>query len=202
MLFLGAKRIIVCVFFSCFIFISCDSGDRVRQYTEESPSVETSRDAGVGRAAAPAQQPGPLTWNTPAGWVEERKSSTMRLAAFSIRQDGKEAICTIIPLKGDGGGLKANIKRWLAQLDIRLKSEAELDQFIARQKRLTTSGGLPAVLVDFSGLQPAGGGTSILVGIVTLKGATVFVKMTGDTALLPGQKDRFLSLIESLKIGS
>lgn len=198
---LSAKRIVVCVFFSCLIFISCDSSDGVRQYTEDSPPVDISRDAGEKHAAAPAQQPDPLTWDTPAEWVEERKSSTMRLAAFSVRQDDKEAICTIIPLKGDGGGLKANVRRWLAQLDIRLKSEAELDQFIARQKRLTTSGGLPAVLVDFTGLQPAGD-TSILVGIVTLKGATVFIKMTGDTALLSGQKDRFLSLIESLKIGS
>lgn len=205
-MFPGAKRLLAGGLLALLFLVSCDSGEQVRQYTEESPASPMTRTTGEVPGASGDirnQRSGKLLWDTPIGWREEQKPSTMRLASFTIKDDRGEAICTVIPLKGDGGGLKLNVIRWLDQLNIKLSSESEVDSFIGRQQRFNTSGGLPAVFVDFTALSPSTDtGTSILVGIVTLEGATVYVKMTGDASLLKTRKDRFLSLLKSLKIGS
>lgn len=143
-----------------------------------------------------------LGWITPKGWIE-KKGNGMRLATFLNETDTSEVICTVVPIRGKAGGLKANIVRWSKQLGIDFDSSDELDRFIAQQSRFNLKDGTPVILIDFSSLlseKSTVNERSMMVTIITLPEMTVFIKMTGKQKKILENRAKFVSFCQSFSL--
>jgi len=139
----------------------------------------------------------PLKWTRPEGW-QEKPGSGMRMATLSVSNDSGQAVCTLVTLGGTAGGLEANMRRWIGQLDLNPPPE-QVAGLLETAIPITTEGGFEGVVVDLTGFGPAGDGTSMLAAMITVNGTTLFVKMTGPIALLSAEKDRFVVFCRSLR---
>lgn len=178
--------------------ISCNREDEVRQYveTEADPTVSdtvTNKKAGQ---AVPE-----LSWKIPRGWTE-KKGAGLRLATLVMGGEENQAVCTVVGLTGDGGGIEANIKRWMGQLSIssKLDSDKELARFLSRQKKIKTSGELSGLFIDFTNLARSRDSLSMLVTVFRLPDKTVFVKMMDKKAVLSRHRYHYLSFIRSFEV--
>ena len=137
-------------------------------------------------------------WDTPEGWNENRASSGFRLAAFTVKSGDIESICTIIPLQGEAGGLKANVTRWLGQMTGAMRpNENTVEKLLKAQETFLTKGQFPAVLIDFTPVTPGPTDKSILAGVLTVQGNSIFIKMTGQKSHLIENKAKFKALCQS-----
>jgi hypothetical protein len=177
---------------------SCRQQPQTRQYEEKGSAV----------VQAPKQPPRQLSqaswrWDKPLLWQEE-KGDGLRLVTFLITGREGSAECALVALPGDGGGVEANVQRWLEQLNLPLFSPAELDDFITRQKKMRTESGLLVTVIDFTTLnQPQKRlGTSLLVAILASENQTLFIKMSGGKALLGENREVFYKFCQSLSLGA
>ncbi len=151
------------------------------EVTTSSPSAHT-------HATAPAQaavpRPGPLQWTAPESWSEEAGTG-MRLVTFTVGSEGATGVCTIVRLGGAAGGLEANVRRWLGQLNVPEPPAEEWAAFLAGQEHIHAAGGFEGVLVDLTTLgAQTPEAASMLAGLLKADEATLFVKFTGSRALL------------------
>lgn len=186
-------------FIIIFIFaiqLACNGEEKVRRYTEKNPNKKNGE---IGSKETVKAETGRISWTTPAGWVE-KEALGIRLATFDVQYENQFALCTIVSLQGDGGGIKANVLRWLAQQDLKMGSEDDLDDFILKQKRFTTEQNIPATLIDFTSLVFSSEQQTMLALILNLPRETVFVKMIGERIVLVKNLEKLLSLGNSLRI--
>ena len=150
-----------------------------------------------------SETPLKLAWQLPVDWVEREKSG-MRLAAFTSGSGANAVECTIISLGGGAGDLRANVVRWLGQINLSEISGEKLDQFVAKSEKLKTADALEGVFLDFTALQGAAGETtpSIEVYVFEHDNKNVFVKLTGTKGALSKNKEKFRSFCRSLKVNS
>lgn len=175
--------------------------EKVESFEESIPPTATPQTPTAPKAAAPAPA-GTLAWDCPAGW-RESAATGMRLVSFSLGDGRESGLCTIVPLKGDAGGVRANVERWLQQAGIPMPAAGELDRFIAAAEQFRSRGDLPVLLLDLAGLRsgaPAPGADSIVAAVITLRENTLFVKMSGPHRLLQQEKERFRALCRSLRL--
>jgi len=161
-------------------------------------------------AVAPAPERSPASpqarawrWVKPSHW-REQGGSGLRLATFAIADRGTAARCSIVPLAGDGGGVEANVRRWLDQLQVAQISSPELEVFLGQQKKMKTSDGLPVMVIDFTALgrgqEPAE--ESMLVAIIMGENQTLFVKMDGGRIMLEKNREDFYEFCRSISRGA
>lgn len=179
--------------------VSCDKGREVRKYKkQETPAAEQKieRISPKSRETAPGRVQ--FSWDTPEGWDNLQKTSGMRLASFSIKSGNKESRCTIVPLRGTAGGIKANVMRWLGQINIGMEpGSKDFEEFLNGGETFKSKGQLPAVMFDFTSLTPGPQDQSILVTVLTMQDSTIFIKMTGEKAHLLENKEKFKALSQS-----
>ena len=142
-------------------------------------------------------------WAKPLQWREE-ESAGLRLATFSISSGEEVGQCTLIALSGDGGGVQANVQRWLDQLHLPVFTQPEMADFLSRQKKTRTVNGLPVTIIDFAALNNPQKrmGMSLLVAVITGENQTLFVKMSGEKALLEKNREVFNKFSLSLSPGA
>jgi hypothetical protein len=190
---------------SVTFFSSCDQKPQVRQYTEvvaEFPKAAVPADMisdpheGMGEsmpdtlmATANVDIQNKLSWKVPEGWVEQPGNS-MRLASFHLASDPKEIDVSIVSLGGMAGGLEANLKRWMGQIQIQVSDET-LQAFIKSSEKN---------IFDLSELQPIDNlaAPSMIAAMIDAGDTTVFVKMTGTIEAVSKHKDAFVVLVESV----
>lgn len=190
----------------------CDSheGPRVIHETEIKPRLggggmpmDAVHGFSGGQAVAPSQGDAPeVEFDAPDGWIFE-PGTGMRLATFKINDadDGKEATIVVLPSAGDG--FAANVKRWLGQLGLELP-EDRLAGFISGREEFSTVQEVSGALFDFTKLKgvPDRGKGSMLAAMIDMDGRTVFVKLTGGAAFLKKNKEKFLALSKSIRMGA
>lgn len=185
------------------LMASCGKGEKVRKYKEKeketAPASGTvaTPDAGV---AHPHFQ-----WQTPEGWKEDNTPSGFRLAAFTINSPNKETptLCTIVPLQGEAGGVKANVERWLGQITGETSpapSPGTADKLLQAQEKFLAGGQFPAVLIDFTSVTPKPTDKSIMATIISVNGNSIFIKMTGEKSQLSENKEKFKALCQSFTL--
>ncbi len=197
------------------VAVSCDKGGKVRKYKEKETPAPTRAHSPMAKTEAPA--PGTVTapgadaapahfqWKAPDGWAEGKKSSGFRLASFTVTSPGStgQAVCTIIPLQGEAGGLKANVARWLGQIVSGAgPGDARVDELLKAQEKFLAGGRFPAVFIDLTTATPNPTDKSILVTVVTVEGNSVFIKMTGEKSILTANKEKFKALCKSFTSAS
>jgi hypothetical protein len=183
----------------CFMMVApgCRQQPQTRQYEE----------TGAADVPAPLQpQAGPSAaswrWVKPPQW-REAAGAGLRLATFSIASREDAGQCTLVTLPGDGGGVQANVQRWLEQLHLPSFSRTEMADFLSRQIKIQTGSGLPVFIVDFTALNvpQQRPGPSLLVAMITDEGQTLFVKLSGGKALLGKNRKVFFDFCRSLSSG-
>jgi hypothetical protein len=176
----------------------CRQQPQTRQYEEKAASSAPLPNRPQGRPNVESWR-----WEKPRQWREE-ESSGLRLAAFSIPGREGSSECTLIPLPGDGGGVRANVQRWLEQLQLPAFSPPDLEDFLARQKKIFTGSGLPVMIIDFTALSPSPNrlAPSLLIAIIQAENQTLFVKMSGGKARLGENRGIFFKFCQSLSLGA
>ncbi|MCP5048191.1 MAG: hypothetical protein GY940_13550 [bacterium] len=207
-----------------FTAVSCGKSGEVRKYKEKAAPVEAQGkdphgnmkmpNPGGGTGVTPDHGQGKphFQWDTPEGWDEKRASSGIRLATFTVKSGDLTSECTIIPLSGDAGGLKANVARWLGQMTSGANASAPMmssqgdpavvEQLMKNQEQFLTKGQFAAVLIDYTAVTAKDTDSSILASAITMDTSTVFIKMVGPKSLLVANKAKFKALCQSFNMGT
>ena len=111
----------ILIIFSIFV-IGCDQKPQTRHYSEITIDADTALQTMPGGA-------GQFLWDVPSGWTQEL-GGNMRLATFRLVSNPEAFDCSIVSLPGGAGGLEANLKRWMAQINLNV-SDSQFTQFIS-----------------------------------------------------------------------
>lgn len=155
--------------------------------------------------AAPAASPTDAgtsrpPWTAPAGWTE-KEASGMRIASYGITApDGRSADASVVPLGPTAGSELDNVNRWRTQLGLGAVTDPEL----AGLTQAVPIGSVNGKLYDLVGEQPTLDGKykpRTLAAVLSVGGATVFFKLTGEDALVAENKPKFLAWLKSVDTG-
>jgi hypothetical protein len=136
-----------------------------------------------------------FSWKTPENW-KEIQGNDMRLASFVPLQNESEFLLSLLQLPSSGGGIEANLKRWLGQIKVEL-SETELRKFVEQAPVIQTSTNLEAVILDLS-LLPQSPTESMNTAIIAAPKATLFIKMSGTQSNLKKHKKDFFDFVKGI----
>lgn len=135
---------------------------------------------------------GDLTFATPAGWIQSPGSS-MRIASLAVVMEGyPEADFAITSFPGDTGGELANVNRWRRQIGL---APWSADQVEAAAQTVENAAGHTFRVFE---LKPEADGERIRVAILFHAGKSWFFKLRGDAVVVDLQKEKFLSLLQSV----
>lgn len=140
----------------------------------------------------------------PAGWVAEPPSSNMRAAQATIAGSagpGQLAVFFFGP--GGGGGVDANIDRWIAQMEVEPGASTARETFDANGLRVTSvdlSGTLKASTI---GSFPATDqpGYRMLAAVVEGPGGPWFLRAVGPEATMAEQREAFVAMLRGARAG-
>jgi len=145
-------------------------------------------------------------WEVPAGFVASPDVPDALLGDYRAAGSSESLPLrlTVSVLPGDGGGMPANVQRWMGQLMFRVPADPT--------ELVTVSPALPhpadgvVWIVNIRGqYSNPNVPTGMLAAIVTVLDAggrpvmTWFVKLTGDEASIRGAMDAFTGLVYSLR---
>lgn len=144
--------------------------------------------------SSPAEQPNPnLGFDQPESW-RPGKMNTMREAAFNLGPSDREAELTVMTL---GGGLEANVSRWVRQVMGQAPSDEELKAIMEGKQTLTVSG-REAFRFIISGPDSA---TQAIDGTIIplADGQSKFIKVTGPPDTVKEEQENTAAFLKSLK---
>ena len=183
--------------------------------TPAAPSVAVGHDSSDSAAAAPvaaaqpagsAQGSGGVKWSMPSRW-QTGPEKPMRAATYLIPAapgDSEGGECAVF--MNIGGGVDANIKRWIGQFQ---QSDGSSSTSKAKQNKETVNG-FQVTTVDLTGVfnggmammgqAPAQKTNYRLLGaIVETPQGEVFFKLTGPEKTISAAQADFTALIKSIK---
>jgi len=138
---------------------------------------------------SPGPQAGsPLTFESPAGWIQKPNSS-MRKASFDVVGDGQSLDISIIDLPPSDP--LANVNRWRDEIKLPPIDQATLD----KEMRKIAAGPLQADYIEIDGTA----GESIYAAIIVHQGRAWFIKLKGPTSLAKQQSGQFEKFVQSLR---
>jgi len=184
---------------------------------EEPAFLELARSidsvAGAGRAADAGRAPhgahgsapatgGELGFEPPEGW-RLAPARPFRAVGFTIateRGGDDAAECQVTILRGDGGGVDANLARWRRQMGLAERGE---DERVALRTHAFL--GVDGVLAELRGDYRDGAGTTVpdavlLGAVASVGGRSVFVKLVGSAADAERLARDFAAFTASLEI--
>jgi|ERR1041385_2793452 hypothetical protein len=153
-----------------------------------------------------AFQKSSLKFTVPAGWIEEERTSSMRVAQYRLPKaatDTEDASLVLYYFgQGQGGSTAANIQRWVGQI-----KQAEGSS--AKEEKLEVNG-LKATTVDVAGTYVAetapGSGTfnnkpgyRLRAAVVETPNGSYFVKLVGPEKTVAQWNESFLSYLKSFE---
>lgn len=169
------------------------------QASQGVPAPMSSRGEAAGQA-----QDGTIEFAVPANWQQQPPANQMRITQATIPGAGGNGDFVVFYFGPDGGGgVEANIQRWIDQMDPAPGSNPQPETFEANGYRVTW--------IDVSGtLKPSTMGTgpateqpnSRLYGaVVEGPGGPWFFKATGPDATLAVERESFLEMLRSVRGG-
>lgn len=166
---------------------------------DESPAPPKSAHAAPGSFPAPE-----ITWEKPSSWLEG-PPSPVRAATYRAAGSAGEAEVTVFYFgPSSGGGVEANISRWVAQFQGIKSEDAERDQLTVQGFRVTT---VRIRTGTFASGMP-GGPTSpkenygLYAAVVETPSGAYFFKMTGPKETVTQEEKNFVELLQSVRARS
>src|SRR6185295_19435285 len=144
-----------------------------------------------------------LAWSTPASWIEETPSSSMRRNQYRIPGPGGDAELAVFYFgPGQGGDAMANAERWADQFTLPGGGSGRS----AFQTEKLVAGGMAVLLVEVAGTYSGGmgapsgkkAGYRLLGAIAEGPDANWFFKLTGPDATVEAERAAFRRLVASL----
>jgi hypothetical protein len=150
-----------------------------------------------------------VTWVDPPEWTRSEKVNAMRKATYIVphaaseKEDGELGVFYFGP--GQGGGVDANIERWVKQFpDVKLEQVKRADR---------TANGLVAHTVEIEsasynanamarGNEKLKPNYALLGAIVEAPSGAYFFKLTGPEGTVAAAKTTFYKLLDSVRVSS
>ena len=164
---------------------------------------------GAGMDMGGGGPPPDLVWTVPEGWVVKPPSSKMRIAEFALPKSGadpEDGTLAVFWFGGSGGGVDANVGRWLGQFtqpDGRAtKDVAKIETRTVGAYKVTVvdvSGTFNAEMMPGSGVATTKPGWRMLGAVVEAPEGSYFVKASGPAKTMELWKSAFDAFISSLK---
>ena len=151
-----------------------------------------------------------LKFTVPAGWVEEERTSSMRVAQYRLPKvagDAEDASLVLYYFgQGQGGSTTANIERWIGQIQ---QADGSPSKGKSKEENLEAHG-LRVTTVDVSGTYVAetapGSGTfhnkpgyRLRAAVVDTPKGSYFVKLVGPEKTVAQWNESFLSYLRSFE---
>lgn len=207
---------LISVFFLVFGLLGCkDPEPRVYVEAGFKPNKSESMagpgmmgGSGIPMDASPADVK--VTWTLPDGWQAKDSANALRIGSFLApdpslanvgEMDPHAVDVSVVRLAGDGGGLKANILRWMGQVGIKSNPE-EMEEFVKAAKHFKTKTGQDGMYVDLTD-KLSGDMTqskTIFGAVIQTADYTVFIKGMGEQARVLAVKPVIIGFCESLRI--
>jgi hypothetical protein len=159
-------------------------------------------DAPAGAMGGGAAEGGSIDFSVPASWQNEQPANNMRVAQATIPGPGGPGNLVVFYFgPGGGGGVEANIQRWVDQMEVPAGSNPTPETF--------ESNGYHVTWIDVPGtLKPSNMGTGptteqpssrLLGAVVEGPGGPWFFKATGPDSTISAERDNFLTMLKSVK---
>jgi hypothetical protein len=157
-----------------------------------------------------ATQQSSLKFTVPAGWVEEERTSSMRIAQYRLPKAAGDAEDASLVLyyfgQNQGGSTAANIERWVGQIQ---QADGSASKTKSKEESLEAHG-LKVTTVDVSGTYVAetapGSGTfhnkpgyRLRAAVVETPKGSYFVKLVGPEKTVAQWNESFLSYLRSFE---
>jgi hypothetical protein len=149
-----------------------------------------------------AAQDGAIDFSVPASWQNEQPANNMRVAQAIIPGPGGPGNLVVFYFgPGGGGGVEANIQRWIDQMKVAEGTTPQPETF--------ENNGYHVTWIDVPGtLLPSNMGTGptteqpssrLLGAVVEGPGGPWFFKATGPDSTISAERDNFLTMLRSVK---
>src|SRR5215216_2648109 len=157
-----------------------------------------------------AFQKSSLKFTVPPGWIEEERTSSMRVAQYRLtRAEGDTENGSVVLYyfgQGQGGSAAANIERWVGQMK---QTDDRSSRELAKEERFDVNG-LKVATVDVAGTYVAettpGSGTfenkpgyRLLAAVVETPNGPYFLKLVGPEKTVARWNESFLSFLKSFE---
>jgi hypothetical protein len=146
-------------------------------------------------------QVGEFSFSSPLGWEWVPVTSSMRKAELRINDKDKKNKAEVIFFhfgESDGGGVKANVDRWLGQFqEPREKINAKIDETKVKTHKVTYVQAEGTYMSGMPGGPKTAQPNSMLMGaILESPQGSVFIRMTGPAELVKASRDEFKKMVE------
>ena len=163
----------------------------------------------VSLSSLAAAQKSSLKFTVPAGWIEEERASTMRVAQYrlpKVATDAEDASLVLYYFgQSQGGSAAANVERWVSQMkqaDGSVAKDAKEEHFETNGFKITTvdvSGTYVAETAPGSGAFHNNPGYRLRAAVVETPNGSYFVKLVGPAKTVTQWNDSFLRYIRSFE---
>jgi hypothetical protein len=150
-----------------------------------------------------------VKFTAPDGWVAEKPSSSMRQAQYKLPRvagDPEDAEMVVFYFQGGGGGVQANIDRWIGQFTKADGSPATGQAKIDRGE----SHGIPLTTVDVSGTYLASSGAMMdgavkkenfrmLAAVAETSAGPWFFRLTGPAKTVAKWAPSYRQFLDSIQ---
>ena len=159
-------------------------------------------------ATKPPTQQSKLKFTVPAGWVDEERTSSMRVAQYRLPKaegDNEDASAVLYYFgQRQGGSATANVERWIRQMQ---QPEGNAKEPLTQKLE---SNGLQITTVDVAGTyvaesSPGSGqflnkpGFRLLAAVIETPAGSYYVKLVGPENTVAKWNDSFTSYVKSFK---
>ena len=158
----------------------------------------------------PASAAGELKYQVPAGWVNEKPSSSMRVAQYKLPKvagDGEDASLVLYFFgSGQGGGVSDNVDRWVNQMEQPdghpSKDKAKIETLTVHGLKVTTvdiSGTYTAQMSPGSDTRHNDGNQRLLAAVVETPKGNYFAKLIGPEKTVSHWNQSFGEYVKSFE---
>lgn len=141
--------------------------------------------------------------DAPETWEFDAPSSSMRLAEAVIPGPGGPALLTVFFFgEGGGGGVDANLARWVGQIEA--DGEPERGEYTVGDFTVTTIAAAGTLLPSGMGAGPSQPvpGSALVGAVIQGPGGPWFLKVTGPEETVDAARDAFDRMLRSVRAGS
>ena len=158
-----------------------------------------------------AFQKSSLKFTVPPGWIEEERTSSMRVAQYRLpKAEGDTENGSVVLYyfgQGQGGSTAANIERWVGQMK---QADGGSSKAVAKEEHFEVNG-LKVTTVDVGGTYVAettpGSGTlenkpayRLLAAVVETPNGSYFVKLLGPEKTVVRWNESFFGFVKSFEL--
>jgi hypothetical protein len=174
-----------------------DGGSPIGPISSSGQAIPQGGGAGEGASAG-------LDFDLPAGWQSEAPQSSMRLAQAAIPGPGGPGQLAVFFFgPGGGGGVDANIQRWIEQMEVAPGTEPRPDSFEVNGYKVSVIDVQGTIKPSSMGMGPSTPqpDSRLLGAVVEGPGGPWFFKATGPETTLGPQREAFLAMLRSVRAG-